>query len=356
MSVKKYPLCFILLLCTLSAITLSAATSANAAITPKPRIVGGQPSVFGQWPWMIALVKNKGLDNSQGLFCGGSLISLTWVLTAAHCVKKETPGTIHALAHVLDLKNDKGQNLAIKRILIHPKYNIDTRSNDIALVQLQKPVSSAKILPLYTGASLLVNVNATIVGWGALSENDANFGRYPETLYDVTLPVISNSLCKKAYEAGAITDTMLCAGFNDASSDTCSGDSGGPLVIKLNNQWRLAGITSWGIGCAKPGYYGVYTRVSKYIGYISTVMKTNFVAIADVNKDKKVNTLDKNKKDSDLKAVFQTWVKQCWQAKLPCADVNANGIINQSDYQIQNKLISDAFKYWLAVYWQPEVK
>ncbi|WP_394752111.1 S1 family peptidase [Crenothrix sp.] len=354
MSVKKYLLFFILFLSALSMITLSTATSANTPIKPQPRIVGGQPSVFGQWPWMIALVK-KGSDNNQGQFCGGTLISPTWVLTAAHCVEGRIIDSLYVVAHVRDLRNDKGQNLAIKRILIHPKYNAETINNDIALVQLKKPVSSARVLPLYTDTSLLVNVNATIIGWGALSDSDAHFGQYPEILYDATLPIISNGLCKKAFGAGEITDTMLCAGFNNAKADTCSGDSGGPLVIKLNNQWRLAGITSWGYGCANLGYYGVYTRISKYIAYIKNVIKTNFVVVADVNKDKRVNALDKAKKDRDLKVTFQAWVKQCWQKKLSCANVNADGVINQLDYQLQSKRSGDAFKYWLTVFWQPEV-
>ncbi len=233
MPVKKYVLSFILAVCGVWALTPFTA----AAFT---KIVGGQPSLFNQWPWMVALVRN-GPDNYNGQFCGGSLISPTWVVTAAHCVKGEVPGNIRVVAHVLDLKNDRGQSLAVKRIIIHPKFYIVTADeneipyNDVALVQLQKPVSTARVLSLYTGSSALVNVNATVIGWGALSEWDAQFAVYPEHLYDASLPIISNGLCKKVYGATSITDTMLCAGFSDGRSDTCIGDSGGPLVIKLNN-------------------------------------------------------------------------------------------------------------------------
>lgn len=333
---------------------------ANAAITTK--IVGGKPSVSGQWPWIVALVRNfdadgKIVDNFQGQFCGGSLISPTWVVTAAHCLEKVKAGSIHVVSQVTNLKNDRGQNTTVKRIIMHPQFNSKTVTNDIALLQLQKPITNVKTLALINGSSLLVNMSASVIGWGALSQSDSNASRYPEFLSHAGLPIISNNVCKQAMDNNTpITDTLLCAGFNNARTDTCQGDSGGPLVVKLNNQWYLAGITSWGspVGCATPGFYGVYTRVSKYVSYINSTIKTNFVALADVNHDKVVNALDKTKKNSDLKTKFQIWLKQCWSAKASCANVNADSIINVTDYQIQNKRVADDYKYWLEFYWQPE--
>jgi secreted trypsin-like serine protease len=354
MDVKRYCLYFLFVVCNIWPLTTSAAIST--------KIVGGKASIAGQWPWIVALARN-GYNNYDGQFCAGSLISPTWVVTAAHCLENTAPnGTavnvlpndIRVVAHILDLKTDIGQSLAIKRIIRHPQYNTKTIVNDIALLQLQKPVIRAKVLPLAMGNSLLVNVNATIIGWGALSEALSQSLNYPEQLYNANLPIISNQLCQAAYSPAKIIGSMLCAGYNDAHTDTCTGDSGGPLVILQNNQWRLAGITSWGTGCANPGYYGVYTRVSKYVTYINNILKINFFKIADFNHDKIVNALDKTKKYNALKAVFQTWVKQCWIPKAHCADVNANGIINLSDYTQRNKLVTVNYNYWVAFYWQPE--
>jgi len=360
MSAKQHLICLILTACSAWTITASAAIST--------RIVGGKPSLANQWPWMVALVKN-GNNNYQGQFCGGSLISPTWVVTAAHCLrdaqeKAVKPGNIRVVSHLLDLKSDIGKNFAVKRIFSHPKFNTETVNNDIALLQLQSPVTDVPALPLVSGSALWVNATAAIIGWGALSDQDSRHSVYPNQLYDTTLPIISNKQCQAAYDTQpldlfgkqTITDTMMCAGFSDGSRDTCNGDSGGPLVVKQNGQWRLAGITSWGNGCAIPGLYGVYTRVSKYLTFINNIMKINYVALADVNKDKVVNVLDKAKKNSDLKAKFQAWVKQCWTPQASCADVNADGVINQTDYTKQSQRVTSDYNTWLSLYWLPEAQ
>jgi secreted trypsin-like serine protease len=354
MAAKQYCLYFLFIVCTTWTLTTSATIST--------KIVGGKTSIAGQWPWIVALVRN-GYSNYEGQFCGGSLISPTWVVTAAHCLENTAtngkavnvlPNEIHVVANTLNLKTDLGQSVAIKRIIRHPLYNTKTIVNDIALLQLQKPVVRTKVLPLVIGNSSLVNVNAAVVGWGALSEALSLSMNYPEQLFDTNLPIIPNQLCQDAYSPTQIAGSMLCAGYDDAHTDTCTGDSGGPLIIRQNNQWRLAGITSWGNGCANPGYYGVYTRVSKYATYINNILKINFFTIADFNHDKIINALDKTKKYNTLKAGFQTWVKQCWVPKARCADINANGIISLSDYTLQNKLVTVNYNYWVTFYWQPE--
>lgn len=350
MKLKQNLMCLILVACGLCTFTAQADTT----IETTPRIVGGQVSTPGQWPWMMALVF-KGLNPYAGQFCGGSLITSTWVVTAAHCVEGETPNTIEVVAHLFDLKNDPGQTVAIKRIIRHPNYNTNTLDNDIALLQLQEPVSNTQVLPLIVGTDPLDHITSTIIGWGALSESDSNKGIYPELMYETTVPIVTNSACRRSYGSESITKNMLCAGLNKGGKDTCQGDSGGPLIVQQGGQWRLAGITSNGLGCARPYYYGIYTRVSRYINYINRTMATNFAALADVNHDAVVDTFDRTQKNTELLAGFQSWVDQCWTSHASCADVNADGAINQRDYDQQKKTLAEEFKQWLTVDWQPEV-
>uniref|UniRef100_A0A182S864 Vitamin K-dependent protein C n=1 Tax=Anopheles maculatus TaxID=74869 RepID=A0A182S864_9DIPT len=113
-----------------------------------------------------------------------------------------------------------------------------------------------------------------VTGWGATSEN----GAISTNLQEVTVPIMSNADCRKTgYGPTRITDNMLCAGFDEGKKDSCQGDSGGPLhVIKQNstdNVHQIAGIVSWGEGCAKPNYPGVYTRVNRF----GTWIKSNTV-------------------------------------------------------------------------------
>ncbi|MFZ2725417.1 MAG: serine protease [Methylococcaceae bacterium] len=269
MKTPQYLLSLILIMGSVANLNAQAQTT-TAVHTP--RIVGGKISTAGKWPWMMALV-SKGYNNYNGQFCGGSLISPTWVITAAHCVEYKSTSTFNVVANLLDLKSDKGQVITLKRIIRHPSYNPYTLDNDIALLQLSKPVTNAKVLPLITGNPLLVNVKATIIGWGALSETDSSNGIYPRLLYEAVLPTVSNNVCINSYGASAITNNMLCAGLAAGGKDTCQGDSGGPLMIQQNGQWQLAGITSNGEGCAEPNYYGIYTRVSRYITFINNTMK-----------------------------------------------------------------------------------
>lgn len=342
-------ICLLLITCSLCLST----TQADTPETTTPRIVGGHVSTPGQWPWMVALVY-KGLDHYTGQTCGGSLINPTWVLTAAHCVENETRNTLEVVAHVFDLKNDPGQTFAIKRIVSHLHYHTDTLDNDIALLQLKEPVVETPVLPLLSGTDTLANVRATIIGWGALSESDSDNGIYPELLYEAAIPIVTNSACKRVYGASSISNSQLCAGLNKGGKDSCQGDSGGPLIVRQDGQWRLAGVTSTGTGCARPHFYGIYTRVSSYLSFIKRIMTTNYTALADVNHDAVVDKLDKTQKNSELRAEFQTWVDQCWTSGAECADVNADGAVNQADYQQQKKNIAVEYRRWLSIVWEPE--
>lgn len=236
------------------------------------RIIGGTVSKEGDWPWMAAIqLKSNGF-----LFCGGSLIKDRWVLTAGHCLydifkRPLQPEDLEILIGKTSLSSSAGERKLVQRIIIHPSYDPFRADSpfDIALLELQTPSS---ITPIQTLGNFSVQddpgKSSTAMGWGTLSAADPVF---PDALHQVTVPIISNQTCDLAM-GGIIEDSMLCAGFVEGGKDACLGDSGGPLVVfdTESQTWRQAGITSFGIGCAEPGLYGVYTRLEMFKDYISS--------------------------------------------------------------------------------------
>jgi len=99
---------------------------------------------------------------------------------------------------------------------------------------------------------------ATVAGWGALTEG----GSSPVVLYKVDVPVVTDESCRSSYGSSSVADSMICAG--EGGKDSCQGDSGGPMMCERDGVNYLCGIVSWGLGCARPGYPGVYTEVSYF--------------------------------------------------------------------------------------------
>ncbi|OAD59342.1 Serine proteinase stubble [Eufriesea mexicana] len=252
---------------TISSIDTSQCGAKNG-VQDQERIVGGQNADPGEWPWIAALF------NGGRQFCGGSLIDDKHVLTAAHCVANMNSWDVARLTVRLGDYNIK-TNLEVrhierrvKRVVRHRGFNSRTLYNDIALLTLNEPVPFTKqIRPicLPSGSQLYSGKIATVIGWGSLRES----GPQPAILQEVSIPIWSNSECKSKYGAaapGGIVDSFLCAGR--AAKDSCSGDSGGPLMVN-DGRWTQVGIVSWGIGCGKGQYPGVYTRVTHFLPWIS---------------------------------------------------------------------------------------
>ena len=234
-------------------------------------IIGGEEAQAGAWPWMAALVSATTPSAFQGQFCGGALIKDKWVITAAHCVEGEFPSTIDVVLGRHLLSDTSGERISVAGIARHPNYNRNTLNNDIALLYLSN-ASSLTTIPLATlsNSSLYEpGVTATVTGWGNTSRFGA--GSYPDELRQVSVPIVSNVTCNAPLaNGGDVTLNMLCAGFAQGRKDTCDGDSGGPLMVPGSSGvgWVQAGITSWGIGCARPNKYGVYTRVANYEDWV----------------------------------------------------------------------------------------
>ncbi|GJQ69478.1 hypothetical protein Trydic_g6585 [Trypoxylus dichotomus] len=231
-----------------------------------PRIVNGTPVDTHDFPWMARL------SYFNRFYCGGMLINDRYVLTAAHCVKGFMWFMIKVTFGELDRCDDKErpESRFVLRA-VTGAFSFLNFDNDIALLRLNERVPiTEKIKPICLPTktdNLYVGVKATATGWGTLKED----GKPSCILQKVDVPVISNEECRMTnYTSKMISDNMMCAGYpKTGQKDSCQGDSGGPLIAaRPNNQYELIGIVSWGNGCARPGYPGVYTRVTRYLDWI----------------------------------------------------------------------------------------
>ena len=239
----------------------------------RPKVVGGRIAPEGAYPWQVSLVVSWIADASRGHFCGGSIHNRNWVVTAAHCVDTNQPEDVHVVsgANTLD-KNSPRIN--VKRIIVHKSYKAPGNDNDIALLELWEPVSftaMAQAIDMLDaaeeGASLATGKMLTVMGWGATAEG----GGTVKDLRFVEVPSVTRDVCNRpeSYD-GQITDNMICAGRALGGTDSCQGDSGGPLVTdKAAGPPKLAGIVSFGEGCARPAKFGVYTRITRYKGWVN---------------------------------------------------------------------------------------
>ncbi|KAM3966963.1 trypsin-1 [Aphomia sociella] len=227
------------------------------------RIVGGLPASLNRYPWMARIVYD-------GQFhCGASLLTKDYVLTAAHCVKKLKKSKIRVILgdHDQSITSESPAIMrAVVQVVRHRGFDADTYNNDIALLRLRKPVNFSRIIKPVCLPSAGIDPagkDGVAVGWGRTSEG----GQLPGIVQEVRVPILNLTQCRKTkYRAARITSNMICAGR--AGTDSCQGDSGGPLLIQNGGKFQIVGIVSWGVGCGRPGYPGVYTRVPRYLKWI----------------------------------------------------------------------------------------
>lgn len=241
-------------------------------------IVGGQSTTITTHPWQISLQSSFG-----GHFCGGSVIDPGWVLTAAHCVEGSSASSLRVVAGITRLsQTGSAQVRSVSQIIRYPGYVTPESGRDAALLKLSSPLdlsgASVRAIPLVSqadeaGGLTDAGVSASVSGWGSLSSG----GSSPDTLQAVTLPLVSQAQAQSAYSGTNITADQIGAGvLGVGGKDSCQGDSGGPLTVSDGGSGRkLAGIVSWGFGCADPRYPGLYARVAAFTGWIQGYVSPN---------------------------------------------------------------------------------
>jgi len=243
------------------------------------RIVGGEEASDGEFPFQVSLrsVGAVGLTH----FCGGSIIDENWVLTAAHCCAGQIPATMHVVAGGIKLNNFENEEEPrnLDAIIGHPDYSAATISNDACLLKMKEPFEWTEFVQPIALPAVMQDTAAgsmvTVTGWGTTSEGALGL---PNVLHKVSVPVVSDEDCNASYGASgyAVADSMICAGLPEGGKDSCQGDSGGPFFSNESPETReLLGIVSWGIGCARAGYPGVYTEVSHFVEWITETMATH---------------------------------------------------------------------------------
>ena len=267
---------------------LSVAQNSVGEAYAQARIIGGNVSEPGGWPSLVALVIPGDAALRARQFCGGSVVAQRWVLTAAHCMFNQdgsptTTEQIRIVAGINDLNDTSAVETVVTNIFVHPDYaNIDIPVNDIALLELATSVAVPANLLSDVDPETLVGRAAFIAGWGALTEEGpVTAERFPNLLQDASVPVISREQCNlpESYD-GSVMPTHMCAGFRQGGVDSCQGDSGGPLYVVEDDEQIQIGVTSFGAGCARPNFYGVYTNVDAYRTWMSNYFNLTGGAIS----------------------------------------------------------------------------
>lgn len=224
------------------------------------KIIGGDFVSIRGAPFMV----NLRLDNE--LVCGGTLLRQNCVLTAAHCVVGTPANRLDIQAGTTVLSN-RGQIAAVQSIFMSRQYRKTTSHFDVAILRLRRPLRGLGVQLVTLGNdNLRPGQRARVYGWGKRNED----GKNAVALRAAVVRIIKRAQCNREYRQdgqGDLSRTMFCAS-SPGINDSCAGDSGGPLMFR----GRQYGIVSWGIGCGRPNYPGVYTSIRAVRPWINRIV------------------------------------------------------------------------------------
>ncbi|XP_068085541.1 trypsin-2-like [Anabrus simplex] len=221
------------------------------------RIVGGTDADIKDFPYQLSY------QYLGSHWCGASIISEDWAVSAAHCSEGVYADEVNLRAGS-SIINEGGELYDVAEIIMNEQYDWYTIDNDISLLRVATKFrlgDGVAVIPL-ASVTPAAGTIVTISGWGATRE----WGAASKQLQQVQVPVVDHDQCSEIYQQyGGVTDSMLCAGLLTGGKDACQGDSGGPYVADS----KLVGLVSWGVGCAQPDYPGVAADVANLRQWIT---------------------------------------------------------------------------------------
>lgn len=224
---------------------------------PENKIVGGEEVDISERPFQIVFLYYGSLR------CGGAWMGGKNILTAAHCCDGVSASSVS-----VRLGSSKhasgGEVIDVSQVISNPAYDDFDISNDACILVLESEPTNSVSAPVDLPSSAMdipEGASFVVSGWGTTSEG----GSLPSNLMQVTVPYVNDDDCSDAYGSGNIVgDVMICAG--EGGKDSCQGDSGGPMTYMGTH----VGIVSWGYGCARPAYPGVYAQTDAFLDFIAS--------------------------------------------------------------------------------------
>ncbi|XP_061397812.1 trypsin beta-like [Musca vetustissima] len=244
-------------------LALMATSAFGSVIMPRVtpdldgRVVGGEDTTIEQFPYQVS-VRMLGSH-----MCGGSIYNSRVVVTAAHCIFGFLGASVYSIQYGVTRVGGNTNVITAERIIKNENYDSGVINNDVALIFLSSDIPfgpNAQPIPLAT-TEPEPNTIAVVSGWGAVEEDGAS----ASILQKVEVLIVDRGVCANQYAGiNEITNAMLCAAVENGGKDACQGDSGGPLVAN----GELVGIVSWGVGCARAEFSGVYSNVAELRSWI----------------------------------------------------------------------------------------
>ncbi|XP_039450325.1 trypsin-1-like [Culex pipiens pallens] len=258
---------------------LVVAFLALASSRSAPRIIGGDEAAPHEFPYQLSLQWNFDHPDTVCVhFCGASLLTADYALTAGHCdVEYSVEGfpELVAAEHNVEAQEGPEQRRRVAAFVVHPGYGGGVGPNDIGVIRVERPFELNEVVQPVQLPKQLVQFqgDVTLTGWGSMSTS--LYPEYPDKLRKVVLPLVDFNTCHQLWDfTTALEESNVCAGPTDGSRSACSGDSGGPLVKQLDDAAVQVGVVSWGsLPCGQPNRPTVFTGVAYFVDWIEEQLR-----------------------------------------------------------------------------------